>query len=341
MATEDKNTKRMITILGPTATGKTRLAACVAHRLSGEVISADSRQVYRGMDLGTGKDYEDYIVDGEQVPYHLIDIADPGYEYNVFEFQEDFIKTYVEVCSRGCLPVLCGGTGMYLEAVLSGYKLVKVPENTELRKSLDCKSPGELKAILQSYRPVHNTTDVSDRKRAIRAIEIQEFERQNPAVINDFPKIDAVIFGLYFEREQIRQRITSRLKARFDAGMEDEVKHLLETGLKPEQLTFYGLEYRYLTDYVTGKISKDEMFRLLNIAIHQFAKRQMTWFRRMEKKGTKILWIDGNLPMEEKVKIVIEILENPFRACPAIAGGFRGRGGEPRHALAQQRIKLI
>jgi len=295
----------MITILGPTATGKTRLAACVARRLLGEVVSADSRQVYRGMDLGTGKDYADYIVDGKQVPYHLVDIADPGYEYNVFEFQKDFLKVYNEIRSSGKLPVLCGGTGMYIEAVLSGYKLVKVPENKVLRKSLESKNPEELKAILQSYRPVHNTTDVTDRKRAIRAIEIQEYEKQNPAVINDFPKIDTVIFGLHFEREQIRQRITNRLKARFDAGMEDEIKHLLEKGIQPEQLTFYGLEYRYLTDYVTGKISKDEMFRLLNTAIHQFAKRQMTWFRRMEKKGTKIHWIDGNLPIEEKVNLVV------------------------------------
>jgi tRNA dimethylallyltransferase len=302
----------MITILGPTATGKTRLAACVASRLSGEVISADSRQVYRGMDLGTGKDYEDYLVNGEKVPYHLVDIANPGYEYNVFEFQEDFIKGYDEICSRGKLPVLCGGTGMYLEAVLSGYKLVKVPENISLRESLKHKSLEELKNVLQSYRSLHNKTDITDRERAVRAIEIQEFEKQNPGTKNDFPKIDSIIFGLYFEREQVRQRITNRLKSRFVAGMEDEVKHLLSTGLKPEQLTFYGLEYRYLTDFVCGKISRDEMFRLLNTAIHQFAKRQVTWFKRMEKKGFQIHWIDGNLPLEEKVEFVIEKYKNGF-----------------------------
>jgi tRNA dimethylallyltransferase len=235
-----------------------------------------------------------------------VDIADPGYEYNVFEFQEDFIKAYDKICSRGKLPVLCGGTGMYLEAVLSGYKLVKVPENRSLRKSLENKSPNELAARLQSYRSLHNTTDVTNRERAIRAIEIQEYEKQNPYNKNDFPQIDPHIFGIHFEREEIRKRITSRLKARFDAGMEGEVTCLLEKGVKPEQLTFYGLEYRYLTEFVTGKISKDETFRLLNTAIHQFAKRQMTWFRRMEKKGTKIQWIDGNLPLEDKVKTVVE-----------------------------------
>ncbi len=299
----------MLTILGPTATGKTLLAAHVAHRLSGEIISADSRQVYRGMDLGTGKDYEDYVVDGVQVPYHLVDIADPGYEYNVFEFQEDFLKVYAEINSRGKLPILCGGTGMYIEAVLSGYRLVKVPQNQQLRLSLQNKSPDELKMILESYRPLHNKSDITDRERAIRAIEIQEYEKQNPHKKADFPKIDSIIFGVMYERQQIREMITKRLNARMNVGMDREVTHLLEQGIKPGQLRFYGLEYRYLTDYVTGKISKDEMFRLLNTAIHQFAKRQMTWFRKMEKKGFKIHWIDGNLPLEEKVKVVVEIYD--------------------------------
>ncbi len=297
----------MLTILGPTATGKTLLAAHVAHRLSGEIISADSRQVYRGMDLGTGKDYEDYVVDGVQIPYHLVDIADPGYEYNVFEFQEDFLSVYAEINSRGKLPILCGGTGMYLEAVLSGYRLVKVPQNQQLRLSLQNENLNELQMRLESYRPLHNKSDITNRKRAIIAIEIQEYEKQNPHKKADFPKIDLIIFGVMYERQQIREMITNRLNTRMDVGMDREVKHLLELGIKPEQLSFYGLEYRYLTDYVTGKISKDEMFRLVNTAIHQFAKRQMTWFRKMEKKGFKIHWIDGNLPLRDKVKLVVEL----------------------------------
>jgi len=297
----------MITITGPTATGKTLLAAHVAHRLSGEIISADSRQVYRGMDLGTGKDYEDYIVDGYAVPYHLVDIADPGYEYSVFEFQTDFLKAYSKISSNGKLPVLCGGTGFYIQAVLSGYKLVKVPENPQLRTSLQNKNLYELGLILQSYKTMHNTTDITDKERAVRAIEIQEFEKNNKHKKSDFPRINSVIFGVLLERLQIRERITCRLKIRLDEGMVDEVKQLLESGLRPEQLSFYGLEYRYLTDFVTGEISYDEMFNLLNTAIHQFAKRQMTWFRRMEKKGFKIHWIDGNLPLDEKVNSIVDV----------------------------------
>jgi len=300
----------MITILGPTATGKTKLAAHVARRLNGEIISADSRQVYRGMDLGTGKDYEDYIIDGEQVPYHLVDIVDPGYEYSVFEFQEDFINAWSNINSRKKLPILCGGTGFYIQSVLSGQKLVKVPENPELRLLLQNKSQAELKSILESYGALHNITDVSDPKRAVRAIEIKEFEKVNPGNKDDFPQIDSVIFGVVHERHEIRTRITSRLRARLGSGMVGEVRQLLAKGLKPGQLSFYGLEYRYLTDYVTGKISYGEMFRLLNTAIHQFAKRQMTWFRRMEKRGFKIYWIDGNLPLDEKVGIVVGHYEN-------------------------------
>ena len=296
----------MITILGPTATGKTGLAAIVAQRLSGEIISADSRQVYRGMDIGTGKDYEDYVVNGETVPHHLIDIIDPGYEYNVFEFQEDFVKAFNDITSREKLPVLCGGTGLYIEAVLSGYKLAKVPENPRLRLSLENKSLDELRLILGSYRKLHNTTDINVRERAVRAIEIQEYEKHNPQNKTDFPKINSVVFGVMLERQKVRERITRRLEARLKSGMVDEVKHLLDSGLKPEQLGFYGLEYRFLTDYVTGKISYQEMFGLLNTAIHQFAKRQMTWFRRMEKRGFKIHWIDGNLPLEKKVNTIVD-----------------------------------
>lgn len=299
----------MITILGPTATGKTRLAALVAHKLDGEIISADSRQVYRGMDIGTGKDYADYQVDGRQIPFHLVDIADAGYEYNVFEFREDFYKAYAEIQSRRIQPILCGGTGLYLEAVLSGYTLVKVPVNTELREKLSSKNIHELNLILSEFRELHNTTDSTDIQRTIRAIEIEDFLKNHTEPQADFPKIQSVIFGLQFDRQVIRQRITERLKTRLNGGMIDEVKTLLDSGLQPAQLSFYGLEYRFLTDYVTGKITYDDMFALLNTAIHQFAKRQMTWFRRMEKKGIRINWIDGNLNDSEKVGFVLDVFE--------------------------------
>lgn len=309
MAKKDQSTPLMVTILGPTATGKTRLAAIVAAKTGGEVISADSRQVYRGMNLGTGKDYEDYVVDGKAVPYHLVDIADPGYEYSVYEYQQDFLKAFRSITQHNCLPVLCGGTGLYLEAVLSGYKMTKVPENTDLRKKLSNKTPDELRRILLTLRPAtHNTTDLLNPQRTMRAIEIAAYEKTHPEVKEPLPKIDHQIFGIHFERHAIRQRITERLKNRIKQGMIEEVKHLLAYGLKPEQLTFYGLEYRYLTEFVTGKINHDEMFRLLNTAIHQFAKRQMTWFRRMEKRGFNINWIDGTLPEEEKVNIVLQLL---------------------------------
>lgn len=298
----------MITILGPTATGKTTLAAKVALFYDGEIISADSRQVYRGMNLGTGKDYEDYSIDGKKIPYHLIDITDPGNEYNVFEFQNDFLRVFDEISRRGKLPVLCGGTGMYLEAVLAGYRLRQVPENSKLRDSLSGKSINELNSILQSYRDVHNITDGKDRGRAIRAIEIAEFQKEYPPNDVPFPVIDHKIFGIHFERQEIRERITRRLKQRLQSGMIEEIESLLASGIKPEQLTFYGLEYRYLTDFVTSKISYEEMFSKLNTAIHQFAKRQMTWFRRMEKRGFEINWIDGNLELEEKLEKVREVL---------------------------------
>ena len=298
----------MVTILGPTATGKTRLAAQVAEKVNGEIISADSRQVYRGMDIGTGKDYADYVVDGRNVPFHLVDIADPGYEYSVFEFREDFYKVYTEIINRSKQPILCGGTGLYLEAVLSGYKMVKVPVNIEFREKLIGKTPDELIRILAEYRQIHNTTDTTNIERTIRAIEIEEFHKSNPELQNEFPQIKSVIFALNFERQIIRQRITERLKKRLDGGMIEEVKTLLDSGLQPAQLTFYGLEYRYLTDFVTGKISYNEMFALLNTAIHQFAKRQMTWFRRMEKKGFRIHWVDGTLEDGEKVNFVLKVL---------------------------------
>lgn len=292
----------MIVVLGPTATGKTRFAAHLAARFNGEVISADSRQVYRGMDQGTGKDYEDYVVDGVNIPYHMVDIVDPGYEYNVFEFRNDFIAAFNSIVSCGKTPVLCGGSGLYLEAVLSGYELANVPVNKQLRDDLARKSQGELNQILSQVKPLHNTTDLSHRDRTIRAIEIAMFENQQPgSSYQKLPDFTPIIFGLHFERAEIRKRITDRLKRRLESGMTDEVVNLLKSGLKPEQLMFYGLEYKYLTLYVIGKISRDEMFTQLNTAIHQFAKRQMTWFRRMEKRGTKINWIDGRLTMEEKV----------------------------------------
>ncbi|MCB2222212.1 MAG: tRNA (adenosine(37)-N6)-dimethylallyltransferase MiaA [Bacteroidetes bacterium] len=300
---------KLIIVTGPTAIGKTNFAAQLAYRLNGEVISADSRQVYRGMDLATGKDFSDYIVDGQTIPHHLVDIVDPGYEYNVFEFQQDFIRVFKEIIANDKIPVLCGGTGMYIEAVLKGYQLLHVPPNVALRKELDRLSDERLTEQLKSFKKPHNVTDTKDRKRLIRAIEIQIFYEEHEAERQNFPIFDPVIFGIRFERSVIRERITSRLKARLDAGMEDEVKVLLEKGLTPDQLKFYGLEYRYLTQYITGEIAFDEMFRLLNTAIHQFAKRQMTWFRRMEKQGITINWIDGNLNDQEKLKKALNILQ--------------------------------
>jgi tRNA dimethylallyltransferase len=299
----------LITVLGPTATGKTGFATSLAAILNAEIISADSRQVYRGMDIGTGKDIEEYNVNGVQIPYHLIDIVDPGYEYNVFEYQRDFLKVYEDMNERGALPVLCGGTGMYLESVLNGYKLIDVPVDTEFRLSLAGKSKDELIDVLESYKTVHNTTDTDDIERLIRAIEIQRFYKLNPDLDTSFPTFNSVIFGIHFERDVIRSRITQRLVQRLENGMLDEVKGLLDSGLKPEQLRFYGLEYKFLTDHVVGKIGYNEMFRLLNTAIHQFAKRQMTWFRRMQKNGAEINWIDGSLPDDQKLNQAFMILQ--------------------------------
>ncbi|MCK4287731.1 MAG: tRNA (adenosine(37)-N6)-dimethylallyltransferase MiaA [Bacteroidales bacterium] len=303
----------MITILGPTATGKTKLAAHVAAKLNGEVISADSRQVYKGMDLCTGKDYDDYIVDGNKIPYFLIDIVDPGYEYNVYEYQRDFLKIYKNIISRQKLPVLCGGTGLYIEAVLKGYKLVRVPENNSLRKKLEKKKTDELTKMLSSFRSLHNVTDSKDRERLIRAIEIQNYYKENPDLISDFPKIKNEIFGINFDRNIIRRRITERLKARLESGMVDEVNNLLSKGITPEQLKFYGLEYKYITQYIIGELNYNDMFQKLNTAIHQFAKRQITWFRRMERNGFKIHWIDGNSDIEYKVNYILENLNHKKR----------------------------
>lgn len=299
----------LITILGPTASGKTPLAAALAHRLHAEIISGDSRQVYRRMDLGTGKDLADYVVDGHRIPYHLIDIAEPGTKYNVFEFQHDFLQAYEDIRSRGKLPVLCGGTGMYLESVLKGYKLLPVPENPALRERLAGKSLEELTVLLSTYKTLHNSTDVDTVKRAIRAIEIEEYYRTQPVDARDFPEIHSLIIGVDIDRDLRRKKITYRLRQRLDEGMVDEVRRLLEEGIAPENLLYYGLEYKYLTLYVTGALTYDEMFRQLEIAIHQFAKRQMTWFRGMERRGFTIHWIDATRPLEEKVEEIMRLLD--------------------------------
>ena len=297
----------LITILGPTASGKTAVAAKVASLLNGEVISADSRQVYRGMDLGTGKDYADYVVDGQLIPYHLIDIVDAGYEYNVFEYQKDFLRVFADITSREKLPVMCGGSGLYLEAILRNYKLIQVPINEALRESLDDKLLWELTEILRGYKNyLHNQTDTESSKRAIRAIEIEEYYLTHPEIDTGMPEIKSLVVGVQFERSARRKRITSRLKQRLKEGMLDEVQRLLDSGLTPEQLTYYGLEYKYMTLHLTGKMTYQEMFDGLNVAIHQFAKRQMTWYRRMENHGTQIHWLDGFMPMEEKIEKILE-----------------------------------
>ncbi|MCK9269511.1 MAG: tRNA (adenosine(37)-N6)-dimethylallyltransferase MiaA [Bacteroidales bacterium] len=305
MATENQTPPLMITILGATATGKTKLATRVADKLQGEIISADSRQVYRGMNLGTGKDYDDYAVDDKKIPYHLIDIVEAGTEYNVFEFQCDFLRVFDDIVQRKKLPVMCGGTGLYLEAVLQGYLLDDVPRNQKLRNELDKKSLKELVTVLETYRETHNTTDSTDRDRAIRAIEIAKYRHDNNSEDVVFPPIRHSVFGINMERNQLRQRITERLSHRLNDGMIDEVKELMESGLTADQLSFYGLEYRHITDYITGETNYNEMFKQLNTAIHQYAKRQITWFRRMEKKGITIIWIEGSLSLDDKLGVVI------------------------------------
>lgn len=298
----------MITILGPTACGKTLLAANLAFKTGSEIISADSRMVYKGMDIGSGKDYDDYIVENTKIPYHLIDIVEAGYEYNVYEYQKDFLYVYNKFKNNNITPILCGGTGMYLEAVLQGYKLVKVPNNDELRSCLQTKEISELIEELKSFGTIHNTTDLTNKDRLIRAIEIQDYYKNNPDIDRSFPKINSLIIGINVERSVVRERITKRLKQRLECGMIEEVESLLKK-LKPEQLSFYGLEYKFLTNFLTGKLTYDEMFSNLNTAIHQFSKRQMTWFRRMEKKGCEINWIDGQKTMDEKLKEILSLIK--------------------------------
>ena len=306
--------KQLITILGPTACGKTALAAALAARLGGEIISADSRQVYRRMDIGTGKDLADYRLrikdEIVNIPYHLIDICEPGTKYNLFQYQQDFLRAYEDICQRGAQPILCGGTGLYIESVLKGYALSPVPQNAELRARLEGKSLDELTLMLADLKArngsaMHNRTDVDTAQRAIRAIEIEEYNLHTPTSERQFPQIPYIIIGVAIDRELRRERITNRLKARLNEGMIDEVRALLDSGIPADDLIYYGLEYKFVTEYVIGRFSYDEMFERLEIAIHQFAKRQMTWFRGMERRGFTIHWIDGALPMEDKLNCIL------------------------------------
>lgn len=299
------NNTKLIVILGCTATGKTKLAANLASKINGEIISADSRQVYRGMDVGTGKDIAEFVVENQKIPYHIIDVVDAGAEYNVFEYQKAFISAYEDIIKREKQAILCGGSGLYLEAVLKGYRLPQIPENQILRKELGTKTTDELVQLLISYKIPHNSTDTVHRKRTIRAIEIAKYERENIAMIQDFPTIKHQIFGVQFEREQLKERITERLKTRLkNEGMIEEVEGLLKTGITPDKLKYYGLEYKFITQFLLGEINRNELFENLNIAIHQFSKRQATWFRKMEKNGFEINWIDGNLSLNEKVNLI-------------------------------------
>lgn len=299
------NNYELITILGPTASGKTALAAALAARLDTEIISADSRQLYRGMDIGTGKDLADYVVDGKSIPYHLIDICDPGYKYNVFEYQHDFFRVFSSMRERNLLPILCGGTGLYIEAVLKGYKLLDVPPNPALRERLSEKSLFELETMLASYKVLHNKTDVDSVQRAIRAIEIEEFYRTQAPDVREYAPLNSLIVGVDIDRELRREKISRRLRARLDDGMVDEVRRILSNGVAPEDLIYYGLEYKFLTLYIIGSLTYEEMVSQLEIAIHQFAKRQMTWFRGMERRGCTIHWLDASLPMADKVDQIL------------------------------------
>lgn len=295
----------LITILGPTATGKTTLAANLGALIGGEIISADSRQIYKRMDIGTGKDLNDYDVQGTKVPYHVIDIVEPGVKYNVFEYMNAFTNAFNQVIENENIPILCGGSGMYLDAVLRGYELSKVPYNKELREECEKLSFNELIEKLKSYGPLHNTSDITSDERLYRAIEIAEFQALNRVSTFDLPKFSSTNFGIMFDRDVLRERITERLHQRLDQGMIAEVKELIQAGLNADDLIYYGLEYKFITYYVSGQLSFNQMFNQLNIAIHQFAKRQTTWFRRMEKKGVKIIWIDGNIDLGEKLGLIL------------------------------------
>lgn len=303
----------MITILGPTASGKTTVAAALALRINGEIISADSRQVYRRMDIGTGKDLADYQQQGHNIPYHLIDIAEPGTKYNLFQYQQDFHDAYSAIRQRGNTPILCGGTGLYIEAVLGGYQLSPVPQNSQLRQQLATCNLQELTQKLVALKKatgsaMHNHTDVDTAQRAIRAIEIETYNLEHPTPHRQMPPINSLIVGINIDRELRRSKITQRLKARLEQGMVEEVNSIIASGVSPDDLIYYGLEYKYVTQYVIGQISYDEMFRQLEIAIHQFAKRQMTWFRGMERRGYTIHWIDAAISTQNKVEQILKLL---------------------------------
>ena len=299
----------LITILGPTASGKTALATHLAAEIDAEIISADSRQVYRRMDIGTGKDLSDYQIDDKRIPYHLIDIVEPGTKYNLFQYQQDFLKVYDDLLKRRKRAILCGGSGLYIESVLDGYKMTSVPVNDELRAELKDYTEAQLEQRLKSVKKLHNNADFDTRQRTVRAIEIAEYQKQNANSIPDFPTIPYIIIGVAMERETVCQSIYSRLKQRLRDGMIDEVQALLDSGIAPVDLEYYGLEYKFVTQYLQGEFSYNYMVEHLNIAIRQFAKRQMTWFRRMERNGFKINWIDGRLPIEEKVAVAMKILD--------------------------------
>jgi len=298
----------LITILGPTATGKTSFATQLAKLISAEIISADSRQVYRGMDLGTGKDLEDFVVEGVAIPYHLIDIINAGEKYNVYEYQNDFLKIYEDIQKRETFPILCGGTGLYIEAVLKGYKLINVPINKELRQELEKKTLEELAEELATMKDLHNTSEIDTKKRAIRNIEIETYYKSNPEIDFNYPKIEPLIFGINFERQIVKDRITERLKQRLRNGMIDEAQRLLDSGVSLETLMYYGLEYKFMAMYLKKELSYNQMVKKLNVAIHQFSKRQMTWFRKMERSGFNIHWIDGNLSMEDKLGEAMKVI---------------------------------
>lgn len=313
-AIDNMQNQKMITILGPTASGKTSVAAALALRTGGEIISADSRQVYRRMDIGTGKDLADYTIGDVHIPYHLIDIAEPGTKYNLFQYQQDFHTAYNDIRSRGKLPILCGGTGLYIEAVLGGYSLSPVPQNQKLRDSLEGKSLDQLTQMLVQLKQkngsnMHNRTDVDTAQRAIRAIEIETYNIDHPTPERQMPPVDSLIIGINIDRELRREKITRRLKARLEEGMCDEIRSLIDGGVNPDDLIYYGLEYKFVTEYVVGKTSYEEMFRQLEIAIHQFAKRQMTWFRGMERRGYTIHWIDAAQSMDEKVEAIMSLMK--------------------------------
>lgn len=314
-AIDNMQNQKMITILGPTASGKTSVAAALALRTGGEIISADSRQVYRRMDIGTGKDLADYTIGDVHIPYHLIDIAEPGTKYNLFQYQQDFHTAYNDIRSRGKLPILCGGTGLYIEAVLGGYSLSPVPQNQKLRESLEGKSLDQLTQMLVQLKQkngsnMHNRTDVDTAQRAIRAIEIETYNLEHPTPERQMPPVDSLVIGINIDRELRREKITRRLKARLDDGMCDEIQGLIDGGVNPEDLIYYGLEYKFITEYVIGRTSYEEMFRQLEIAIHQFAKRQMTWFRGMERRGFTIHWIDAAQSMEDKVGAIEALMSD-------------------------------